>query len=103
VENNPGALGFRDCGWGLLIRAVLGLGRVGTAAMLGFRAMTMPHASSGCGSGARVSSARGRSMRGGKGRAGGCNSLSRSEGGAAWGGAVTRAGKGVGADGSVGR
>jgi hypothetical protein len=53
-ENTPGALGFRGCGWGLLIHVALGLGRVGTAAILGFHATAMWHASHGCGSGVRV-------------------------------------------------
>jgi hypothetical protein len=40
---------------GLLICAALGLGCVGMAAMLGFRATATRHASGGCGSGAGVS------------------------------------------------
>jgi hypothetical protein len=54
-ENNPRALGFNGCDWGLLIRAALRLGCVGMAAMLGFHAMAMRHASGGCESRARVS------------------------------------------------
>jgi hypothetical protein len=54
-ENTPGALGFRGCGGGLLIRAALGLWRVGTTVMLGFHATATRHASGGCRNGARVS------------------------------------------------